>query len=101
MLGKIYILLQDKTDLPRHYSDVMISAMTSQITNLMMFFLNRLFRRRSKLRVTGFCVGNSPGTGEFPVQKASKAENVSMWWRHRGCLSYSNDIHHPAWAFKS
>ena len=34
--------------------------------------LNRLFRRRSKktsqLRVTGLCVGNSPGTGEFPAQ---------------------------------
>ena len=33
-------------------------------------FLNRLFRRRSKetskLRVTGLCAGNSPGTGEFP-----------------------------------
>ena len=31
--------------------------------------LNRLFRRRSKktskLRVTGLCAGNSPGTGEF------------------------------------
>ena len=49
--------------------------------------LNRLFRRRSKktskLRVTGLCVGNSPGTGEFPVQMASYAENVSIWWRHR------------------
>ena len=48
--------------------------------------LNRLFRRRSKktskLRVTGLCVGNSPGTGEFPAQKASYAENVSIWWRH-------------------
>ena len=48
--------------------------------------LNRLFRRRSKktskLRVTGFCVGNSPGTGEFPAQMASYAENVSIWWRH-------------------
>ena len=47
--------------------------------------LNRLFRRRSKktskLRVTGFCVGNSPGTGEFPAQMASNAENVSIWWR--------------------
>ena len=50
--------------------------------------LNRLFRRRSKktskLRVTGLCVGNSPGTGEFPAQMASKAENVSIWWRHHG-----------------
>ena len=48
--------------------------------------LNRLFRRRSKktskLRVTGLCVGNSPGTGEFPAQMASYAENVSIWWRH-------------------
>ena len=48
--------------------------------------LNRLFRRKSKktskLRVTGLCVGNSPGTGEFPAQMASYAENVSIWWRH-------------------
>ena len=36
----------------------------------------------SKLRVTGLCVGNSPGTGEFPAQMASYAENVSIWWRH-------------------
>ena len=49
---------------------------------------NRLFRYRSKntskLRVTGLCEGNSPGTGEFPAQKASNAENVSIWWRHHG-----------------
>ena len=48
--------------------------------------LNRLFRRRSKktskLRVTGLCAWNWPGTGEFPAQKASNAENVSIWWRH-------------------
>ena len=48
--------------------------------------LKRLFRRRSKktskLRVTGLCAGNSPGTGEFPAQIASNAENVSIWWRH-------------------
>ena len=48
--------------------------------------LNRLFRRRSKktskLRVTGLCEGNSPVTAEFPAQRASNAENVSIWWRH-------------------
>ena len=48
--------------------------------------LNRLFRRKSKktskLCVTGLCAGNSPGTGEFPAQMASYAENVSIWWRH-------------------
>ena len=35
--------------------------------------LSRLFGRRSKetpkLRVTGLCAGNSPGTGEFPAQR--------------------------------
>ena len=50
--------------------------------------LNRLFWRRSKktskLCVTGLCVGNSPVTGEFPAQRASNAENVSIWWRHHG-----------------
>ena len=40
--------------------------------------LSRLFRHRSKktskLRVTGLCAGNSPGTGEFPAQMASNAD---------------------------
>ena len=54
--------------------------------------LNRLFRRRSKktskLRVTGLCAGNSPGTDEFPAQMASNAENVSIWWRHHVMIVY-------------
>ena len=52
--------------------------------------LSRLFRRRwkitSKFRVTGLCVGNSPVTGEFPTQRASNAENASIWWRHHDYL---------------
>ena len=48
--------------------------------------LNHLFKRRSKkaskLRVTGLCVGNSPVTDEFPAQRTSNAENVSIWRRH-------------------
>ena len=50
--------------------------------------LNYLFRRRSKktsnLRVPGLCVGNPPMTGELPAQRASNAENVSIWWHHYG-----------------
>ena len=56
---------------------------------------NRLFRRTpkktSKLRVTGFCAGNSPVTGEFPTQRASNAENVSIWWRHHVVWSIPSD----------
>ena len=48
--------------------------------------LNRLFGSRwkntSKLWVTGLCEGNSPVTGEFAAQRASNAENVTIWWRH-------------------
>ena len=53
--------------------------------------LNLLSRRwskeTSKLRVTGLWAGNSPVTGEFLTQKASNAENASIWWRHHDlCL---------------
>ena len=48
--------------------------------------LKRLFTRRSKkastLRVTGLFEGSSPVAGEFPAQRTSNAENVSIWWRH-------------------
>ena len=48
--------------------------------------LSRSFRRRSKktskLCVTGLCEGNSTVTGEFPSQRASNAENASIWVRH-------------------
>ena len=64
--------------------------------------LNRLFKAQiketSKLRVTCLCEGNSPGTGEFPAQKASNAETVSIWWRHHvvlGCRWTTGDWHRP------
>ena len=48
--------------------------------------LNRLLRRRSKKNIEAprhwpLC-GEFTGTGEFPTQRASYAENVSIWWRH-------------------
>ena len=60
-----------------------MGTIASQITSLTIGLLNCLFGRRSKktskLRVTGLCVGNSPGTGEFPAQMASNAEKVPIW----------------------
>ena len=57
--------------------------------------LNLLFRRRSKkiskLHVTGLCAWNSPGTGEFPAQMASNAENVSIWWRHHADANFARE----------
>ena len=61
--------------------------------------LNRLFRRRSKkaykLRVTGLSTGYSPVTGEFPAQKASNSEKVSIWWRHRDAAEEELLSQHP------
>ena len=71
--------------------------------------LNRLFRCRSTktptLRVTGFCKGSSPVTGEFPTQRVSNAQNVSIWWRHhvwslRGGLQVQNDPLHQQYDWK-
>ena len=60
--------------------------------------LNRLFgwrsKKTSKLRVTGLCAENSPGTDEFPAQMASNAENVSIWWRHHASNDRQGDIRH-------
>ena len=56
------------------------------------WLLNHLLKRRSKktvkLRVTGFCVGNSTVTGIPSHKKASNARNVSIWWRHHVVMSY-------------
>ena len=80
--------------LKTHYGDVIMGAIASQITGPTVVYSIRLFNRRSKktskLRVTGLCAWNSPGTGEFPAQMTSNAESVSIWWRHHEpayCLS--------------
>ena len=67
-----------------HYNDIIMSAKASQIT----------FRPKKtpKLCVTGLCEGNSPVTSEFPAQRASNAENVSIWWRHHDLLLCSRNI---------
>ena len=67
-----------------HYSDIIMSV-RDDVSNHQPHdcLLNRLFRHRSqktlKIRVIGLCEGNSPATGEFPAQRASNAENVSIW----------------------
>ena len=33
--------------------------------------------------------GEFTGTGEFPAQRASNAENVPIWLRHHGAVYYA------------
>ena len=59
--------------------------MASQITSLIIVYstiYSGADKKKSKLHITGLCVGNSLVTDEFPTQKASNVENVSIWWRH-------------------
>ena len=65
-----------------HYSDVIMGAIAFQLTGVTNVLFRLRSKKTSKLRVTGLCEGNSPVTGEFPTQRASNAENVSIWWRH-------------------
>ena len=64
--------------------------------------LNRLFwcrwKKILKLRATGLCEGNQPVIDGFPSERASNAENVSIWWPHHD-LAYGyvhrKKIHTP------
>ena len=63
--------------------------------------LNRLFRHRSQKNSKAPhhwpCEGNSSVTGEFPAQRASNAENVSIWWRHHEVLILLVPEHQQHW----
>ena len=70
-----------------YYSNgVIMSSMASQIITSVSSICSTVGsgtdKKTSKLHVTGLCAGNSPVTSEFPAQKASNPENVSIWWRH-------------------
>ena len=65
-----------------HYSEVTMSAITSQITDVSIVCLivssGAYQKKTSKLRATGFCEGNLQVTGEFPSPRASNAENIPI-----------------------
>ena len=70
-----------------HYSDVVMSAMASQITGVSVLCSivcsGADKKASSKLSVTGLCERNPPVTaGGFRSQSASNAENISIWWHH-------------------
>ena len=69
-----------------HYSGVTRGAMASQITNLTIIYSTVYSgadqRKQQSSALLAICARNSPVTGEFPAQRASNAENVSIWWRH-------------------
>ena len=65
-----------------HWTSQCTLAQGKGIVYLTVYSRHRSKKYISKLCVTGIRVGISPVTGEFPTQRASNAENVSIWWRH-------------------
>ena len=59
-----------------------MGTMASQITSLTIFYTTVYSganqRKHQSSASLAFVRGNSPGTGEFPAQMASNAENVSI-----------------------
>ena len=69
-----------------HYSDIIMSAMASQITSISIVCLTVCSgtdqRKHQTSASLAFGTGNPPVTSEFPSQRASKAEKFSIWWCH-------------------
>ena len=68
---------------PFHYSDVMMSAKTSQITSVTIVYSTVCSgtdqrKHQSSASLAFVREGNSPVTDEFPAQRASYMENVSI-----------------------
>ena len=73
-----------------HHNDVIIGAKASQITILTIVYSTVYSdadqRKHQSSASLAFVRWIHPGpvNGEFPAHMASKAENVSIWWRHHG-----------------
>ena len=62
-----------------------MTTVASRITSLAVVYLI-IYQTQMKENIKAprhwpLC-GEFTGTGEFPAQRASNAENVSIWWRH-------------------
>ena len=72
-----------------HYIDIIMRVMASKITNVSIvcsIVCSGADQRKHQSSASlAFVRVNSPVTGKFPAQRASNAENGSIWWRHYVC----------------
>ena len=69
-----------------------MSAMAPQITSLTIVYsavYSGMIKENIKAPRHWPLWGEFTGDWWFPAQRASKAENVSIWWRHRGGTLFS------------
>ena len=87
-----------------HYDDVIMTTMASQITSLAVVYsivYSGVDQRKHQSSASLALVRGIHRDRWIPPQRASNAENVTMWWRHHagcwnppswttgGCLSYT------------
>ena len=76
-----------------HYSDVIMSAMASQISGVSIVcsaVCSGADQRKLHSPASPAFVRESTGDRFFPSQNASSAEEVSIWWCHRDQRKYTN-----------
>ena len=80
-----------------HYIDVIMTTMASQITSLVVVY-STVYAGSDQRRHQSSAWPlrrEFTGTGEFPAQRASNAEHVSIWWRHHGIENFRMTV--PVW----
>ena len=75
--------------IPTHYGDVIMGSTASQA------FIRAQIKENIKALRHGALCEEFTGDHEFPAQRASKAENVSIWWRHRELTHWSRVTYIP------
>ena len=89
-----------------HYSEVIMSTMASQITGLSIVYSTVCSgadqRKHQSSASLTFVRGEFTGDRWFPAQRASNAEDVSIWWRHHdntppASVRGSQRINNPLW----
>ena len=109
LLTLVYIMTCCRTSPSRylnqcwHYDDVIMTMLASQITSLMVVcsivYSGVNQRKHQSSASLAFVREIHRGTGEFPAQMASYAENVSIWWRHHDLPLTSSSSIHPRLMF--
>ena len=73
-----------------HYNDVIMTTMTSQITSLTVVYSTVYSdadkKKTSKLRVTGLCVGNSPGPVNSPHKGQLRGKSFHLMTSSWCCI---------------
>ena len=81
-----------------HYIDVIMATLASQITSSTVVYStvhSDADQRKHQSSASLSFVWGIHRTGEFPAQRASYTENVSIWWRHHAiCIHYWHRMGH-------